>query len=197
MEHSKHKAVFIDRDGTLNVEKDYVFRIEDFEFISGAIEAVRLLNENSFKAVVISNQSGIARGYYTPNDVHILHDHIQRELKKHKAFMDAFFYCPHHPDGTVKEFQKVCECRKPNPGMILQAEQKLNLDLEQSYVIGDNLTDIQLKEKVPLKTILVRTGHGEKNIKALKASDIQPDRIEGNLLQAVQYIIRTHSTSKM
>ncbi|MBL7960382.1 HAD family hydrolase, partial [bacterium] len=135
MEQSKHRAVFIDRDGTLNVEKDYVYKIEDFEFIPGAKEAIRLLNEHHFKVIVISNQSGIARGYYTPNDVHLLHDYIQRELRKEKAQIDAFFYCPHHPDGTVDEFRKLCDCRKPSPGMILQAEQKLNIDLQSSYVI--------------------------------------------------------------
>lgn len=91
MEHSKNRAVFIDRDGTLNVEKNYVHKISDFEFIPGAPKAVRFLNENGFKVIVISNQSGIARGYFTPNDVHLLHDHIQRELRKEKAYIDAFF----------------------------------------------------------------------------------------------------------
>lgn len=190
MEPSKHRAVFIDRDGTLNVEKDYVFKIADFEFIEGAIEAIRLLNDNYFKVVVISNQSGIARGFYTPNDVHILHDHIERELRKQKAHIDAFFYCPHHPEGSIDEFRRVCDCRKPNPGMVLQAQEKLNLDLARSYVIGDNLSDIKLKEKVPMKGILVKTGHGEETIKILKNELTQPDRIEENLLESVRYIIR-------
>ena len=191
MEQSKHSAVFIDRDGTLNVEKDYVYKIEDFEFIPGAKEAIRLLNEHYFKVIVISNQSGIARGYYTPNDVHLLHDYIQRELRKEKAQIDAFFYCPHHPEGTVDEFRKSCDCRKPNPGMILQAEQKLNIDLQSSYVIGDNVSDIKLQEKVPVKTILVRTGHGNKTIEVLENEKIKPERIEENLLDAVNHIIRT------
>jgi D-glycero-D-manno-heptose 1,7-bisphosphate phosphatase len=191
LEHSKHSAVFIDRDGTLNVEKDYVYKIEDFEFIDGAKEAVRILNENFFKVVVISNQSGIARGYYTPNDVHLLHDYIQRELRKEKAHIDAFFYCPHHPDGTIDEFRKACDCRKPNPGMILQAEQKLNIDLQSSFVIGDNFSDIKIKEKIPVKAILVKTGHGNKALEELQNETIKPDRIEANLLDAVKYIMRT------
>ncbi|MBL7996625.1 D-glycero-beta-D-manno-heptose 1,7-bisphosphate 7-phosphatase [bacterium] len=191
MEQTKHSAVFIDRDGTLNVEKDYVHKIEDFEFIPGAKEAIRLLNDNQIKVIVISNQSGIARGYYTPNDVHLLHDYIQRELRKEKAQIDAFFYCPHHPDGTVDEFRKICDCRKPAPGMLLQAEQKLNIDLQSSYVIGDNLSDIKLQEEVPVKTILVRTGHGNKALEELQKKKIRPDRIEENLLDAVNHIIRT------
>jgi D-glycero-D-manno-heptose 1,7-bisphosphate phosphatase len=189
LEPSKNKAVFIDRDGTLNVEKNYVHKISDFEFIAGAPEAVRLLNENGFKVIVISNQSGIARGYYTPNDVHLLHDHIQRELRKEKAYIDAFFYCPHHPEGTVEEFRKACDCRKPNPGMIHQAEKKFDLDLSRSFIIGDHLSDVRLKERVPFSMILVRTGHGKKTTEQLTGESVNPDYIEENLLEAVKKII--------
>lgn len=196
MEHSKHRAVFIDRDGTLNVEKNYVHKISDFEFIAGAPEAVRLLNEHSFKVVVISNQSGIARGYFTPNDVHILHDHIQRELRKQKAHIDAFFYCPHHPDGTVAEFRKECDCRKPHTGMILQAEKKFDLDLTRSFIVGDHLSDVQLKEKVPSTMILVRTGHGILTLEQLSTVSVRPDRIEENLLEAVKKIIHISAATQ-
>lgn len=194
MEHSKQRAVFIDRDGTLNVEKDYVHKIADFEFLNGAIEAVRLLNENSFTVVVISNQSGIARGYYAPNDVHILHDHIQRELRKQKAHIDAFFYCPHHPEGSVEEFRKICDCRKPKPGMVLQAEKKLNLDLPHSYVVGDHLSDIMLRESIPLTTILVKTGHGKETLRQLQNATVKPDHIVENLLDAVKQIVTSYDT---
>jgi len=185
-----HRAVFLDRDGTINVEKNYLYRIEDFEFIGGAIEAIRLLNENDFRVVVVSNQAGIARGFYTPNDVHVLHDSIQRELRKHEAHVDAFFYCPHHPDGSIDEFRKVCDCRKPNTGMILQANEKLNLDLPSSYVVGDLWTDIKLGENAGLKTILVRTGHGEETLRDREKHQLKIDRIAENVLDAVKMIIK-------
>ncbi len=189
MEHLKNRAVFIDRDGTLNVEKNYVHKISDFEFIAGAPEAVRLLNENGFKVIVISNQSGIARGFFTPNDVHMLQDYIQRELHKEKAHIDAFFYCPHHPEGTIEEFRKECDCRKPKEGMLRQAEKRFNLDLSRSFIVGDHLSDVRLKEKVNSTMILVRTGHGNKTLDQLAAEAIKPDQIEENLLEAVKKII--------
>lgn len=182
--------MFIDRDGTLNVEKDYLYKISDFEFVPGAPEAVRLLNEHGFKVIVISNQSGIARGFYTPNDVHILHDHIQRELRKEKAHIDAFFYCPHHPEGAIEEFRKDCECRKPKPGMVLKAVEKFKLALEDCFVVGDHLSDVKLKAELPIKAILVRTGHGQKALTELTAKNIQPDMIVENLLEAAKKIIR-------
>ena len=190
MEHARNKAVFIDRDGTLNVEKDYLYKISDFEFVPGAPDAVRLLNEHGFKVIVISNQSGIARGFYTPNDVHLLHDHIQRELRKEKAHIDAFFYCPHHPEGAIEEFRKDCECRKPKPGMILKAVEKFKLDLEDCFVVGDHLSDVKLKAELPIKAILVLTGHGQKALTELTTKNIQPDMIVENLLEAAKKIIR-------
>jgi D-glycero-D-manno-heptose 1,7-bisphosphate phosphatase len=190
LKHARNKAVFIDRDGTLNVEKDYLYKISDFEFVPGAPEAVRLLNEHGFKVIVISNQSGIARGFYTPNDVHILHDHIQRELRKEKAHIDAFFYCPHHPEGAIEEFRKDCECRKPKPGMVLKAVEKFKLALEDCFVVGDHLSDVKLKAELPIKAILVRTGHGQKALTELTAKNIQPDMIVENLLEAAKKIIR-------
>jgi D-glycero-D-manno-heptose 1,7-bisphosphate phosphatase len=182
------RAVFLDRDGTINVEKNYVHKIDDFEFIEGSAEAIRLFNEHEFKVVVVSNQSGIARGLYTRNDVHILHDYIQRELGKINAHIDAFFYCPHHADATVKEYRVDCDCRKPRPGMLRRAEKKLDLDLKSSYIIGDLTADMEMGRQNGLYSILVKTGHGMDTLDHLNKQGLMPDAVADNLLDAVQKI---------
>ncbi|MCB0832809.1 MAG: D-glycero-beta-D-manno-heptose 1,7-bisphosphate 7-phosphatase [Bacteroidetes bacterium] len=185
-----HKAVFLDRDGTINVEKDYVHKIEEFEFIDGAKDAVRRLNEAEFKVVVLTNQSGIARGYYSREDVEILHRFIQQELTKEKAHIDAFFYCPHLPEGAMAEYAVECECRKPKPGMVLDAQNALGIRLEESYIIGDSLSDMLLATTVPLKPILVRTGHGKETEARLTGEGLSLHGIADDLAGAVDIIIR-------
>lgn len=153
------RAVFLDRDGTINVEKDYLYRIEEFEFISGAPEAVRLLNEAGFFVVIVSNQSGVARGYYTEEDVGNLHRFIAAELKKSEAVVDAWYYCPHHPQGRGS-YSLACRCRKPLPGMLIEAAQRHDIDLAASVMIGDKLADIEAGRAAGCRSILVRTGYG-------------------------------------
>lgn len=153
------RAVFLDRDGTINVEKEYLYRIEEFEFISGTPEAIRLLNEAGFFVVVVSNQSGVARGYYTEEDVDILHRFIAAELKKSGARVDAWSFCPHHPQGRGS-YSLECRCRKPLPGMLIEAAQRHDIDLEASVMIGDKLVDIEAGKAAGCRTILVRTGYG-------------------------------------
>lgn len=151
-----NKAVFLDRDGTLNVEKEYVHRIEDWEWIPGAIDALVALKKAGFLVIVVTNQAGIARGYYTDAEVNRLHAWINQELKKHGAMIDAFYHCPHHP-----EFSGECECRKPRPGMIYQASSDLDVSLSQSWLIGDKASDIQAGLAAGVKPILVSTGYGK------------------------------------
>lgn len=153
------RAVFLDRDGTLNVEKEYLYRIVDFEFIPGAVEAVRLLNEAGFLVVVVTNQSGVARGYYTEEDVESLHRHIAAELQKSGARVDAWLYCPHHPDGRGS-YSLPCGCRKPLPGMLKEAARRHDIDLAASVMIGDKLADVAAGQAAGCRTILVRTGYG-------------------------------------
>jgi len=135
-----NRAVFIDRDGTINRDVPYCSRPEDFELLPGAAEAIKLLNEHGFKVVVVTNQSGIARGYFTEETLARIHDKMRRELAKHGARVDAIYYCPHHPEDN-------CECRKPKPKMVLQAAKDLDIDLSQSYVIGDDDKDIDLARR--------------------------------------------------
>lgn len=153
------RAVFVDRDGTINIEKEYLYRIQDFEFIKGAPEAIRLLNEAGIMVVVVTNQSGVARGYYTEDDVEHLHRHIARKLKDTGAYIDAWLYCPHHPSGRGS-YALPCDCRKPSPGMLREAARRYNLDLVNSVMIGDKLADVEAGLAAGCRTILVRTGYG-------------------------------------
>ncbi len=154
------RAVFLDRDGTINVEKEYLYRIDQFEFIAGVPQAIRLLNQAGFLVIVVTNQSGIARGYYTEEDVEQLHRHISRELERHNAHVDAWLYCPHHPDGRGS-YALSCDCRKPLPGMLREAARRYDIDLERSFMVGDKLADVEAGRAAGCTSILVRTGYGE------------------------------------
>lgn len=153
------RAVFLDRDGTINQEKDYLYRIADFEFVPGAPEAVRLLNEAGYLVVIVTNQSGVARGYYAEEDVETLHRHIAGELARCGARVDAWFYCPHHPAGRGS-YSLPCSCRKPLPGMLLEAARRFDIDLAASVMIGDKRADMEAAVAAGCRPILVRSGYG-------------------------------------
>ncbi len=150
-------AVFLDRDGTLNVEKNYLYRLEDWEWIPGAIDAIRSFNKAGFLVIVITNQAGIARGMYGESDVRLLHQQIDKVLASSDAHIDAYYFCPHHPEYGDKT---VCDCRKPAPGMILQAQKDWDIDLSHSYMVGDKLADVQASLAAGVMPILVATGYG-------------------------------------
>ena len=137
------RAVFFDRDGTLNVDKDYLYKIEDFEWIKGAPEAVKYVRDKGYKAIVITNQSGVARGMYTVEDVNRLHAFMNESLEKFHTHIDGFYFCPHHPKGSVPEFTADCDCRKPKSGLILKAAKDFNLNLSDSIMFGDKDRDVQ------------------------------------------------------
>lgn len=151
----KNKAVFLDRDGTINIDKGYVYKIEDFEFIPGAIEAIKLLNDNDFKVIVVTNQAGIARGYYKEDDVYKLHDYINEELAKHDARIDAFYFCPHHPTAGIGKYKVDCKCRKPNSGLLEKASIDFDIELSKSWIIGDKKSDIQAGANVGCQGVLI------------------------------------------
>lgn len=162
------RAVFIDRDGTINFEKEYLFRAEECELIPGTAQAIHLLNDAGYLVVVVTNQSGVARGYYTEEDVHLLHRHISAELGKSGARVDGWFYCPHHPEGRGS-YALPCRCRKPQPGMLLEAARRLDIDLESSFMIGDKLADVQAGHAAGCRAFLVRTGYGREEEHSLPA----------------------------
>jgi D-glycero-D-manno-heptose 1,7-bisphosphate phosphatase len=154
----KRRAVFLDRDGTINVEKDYLYKIEDFEFIPKAPEAIKKLKDAGFMVIVISNQSGIARGYFDEDAVHQLHKHIQHELAKYNTIIDAFYICPHHPEEGDRV---VCDCRKGKPGMLLRAAVDHDIDLGKSFMVGDKMADIEAGVRAGCQSLLVLTGYGK------------------------------------
>ena len=154
------KCIFLDRDGNINVEVDYLYKKEDFKFIDGADKAIKKFNELGYLVVVVTNQSGIARGYYSEEDVEKLHTHINEELAKIGAKVDAYYYCPHHPKVGLDKYRKKCRCRKPELGMFLEAKKDFDIDFEQSIIVGDKMSDVESGIKLGMKSILVRSGHG-------------------------------------
>ena len=153
------RAIFFDRDGVLNEEVGYLWQVDKFKWIDGARDAIKLCNERGFLTVVVTNQGGIAKGLYTAREVDALHAFMQRELSEVGAHIDAFYYCPHHPAGTVAEFSIVCDCRKPQPGLILRACRELDIDPAQSILIGDSKRDIESAEAAGLRAGIFFTGN--------------------------------------
>ena len=153
------KAIFFDRDGTLNVDVDYLYRIEDFQWIDGAVDAIKFCNQNNYLAIVVTNQSGVARGMYSEDDVNRLHAWMNEELSKFGAHIDAFYFCPHHPRGTVKKYAVECECRKPRPQLILDAINRFNIDRSQSLMIGDKPRDVESGTNAGIRGVLFKGGN--------------------------------------
>ncbi|MBE6097657.1 MAG: HAD family hydrolase [Schwartzia succinivorans] len=158
-EQRRYKAIFFDRDGTLNVDKDYLYKKEEFEWMDGAVEAIRFANENGYKVIVITNQSGVARGYFKEADVKALHDWMNEQLKEYGAHIDAFYYCPHHPEAVIPEYRKKCECRKPGAKLVEDACRDFNIDKKASVMIGDADRDIECAEKAGVKGIKFHGGN--------------------------------------
>lgn len=178
------RAVFLDRDGTINIEKEYLYQIADFEFIPGVPEAIKILNQTEMMVVVVTNQSGVARGYYTEDDVETLHRHISRELEHSGAHVDVWLYCPHHPAGRGS-YALPCDCRKPLPGMLIDAARRYDINLLDSTMIGDKLADIEAGLAAGCRTILVRTGYGKEEEQNVDPQTIVCD----DLLSAVKCIV--------
>lgn len=153
------RAVFLDRDGVLNVDNGYVSQVDDFEFIEGVIEACKKLKEKGFLLVVITNQSGIARGYFSEEQFHTLTEWMDWSLADRGVDLDGIYYCPHHAQKGEGEYKIECDCRKPKPGMLTSAIEELNIDVSRSILVGDKESDIQAGISAGVETnYLVRTG---------------------------------------
>jgi D-glycero-D-manno-heptose 1,7-bisphosphate phosphatase len=186
--HAARPAVFLDRDGTLIEEAGYLDRIERLVFFPYSVDAVRLLNRG-FAVVIITNQAGVARGIFREEFIADAHRHVTARLEAGGARLDGFYYCPHHPDASVPEYRRVCDCRKPQPGLVRRAAEDLQLDLSRSFVIGDRWHDLQAGEALRARGILVRTGYGRTEEAAPKP-DVAPVAIVDNLIAAVSWILR-------
>ncbi len=173
------KAIFLDRDGTVNNDPGYVHKVGDFGLLPGAAEGLKLLKKKGFKLFFITNQSGIGRGYYTEEDFHKFNNHVLAELKKEGIEIEKTHFCPHHPDEE-------CDCRKPNPKIIRDVASEFDIDLKKSFTIGDHPSDMLLGKNAGIKTVYVLTGHGWKHLEKLKE---KPDFIADNLLKAAEWIV--------
>nr|WP_191091160.1 D-glycero-beta-D-manno-heptose 1,7-bisphosphate 7-phosphatase [Pantoea stewartii] len=156
---NKVPAIFLDRDGTLNVDHGYVHEIDHFQFIDGVIEALQQLKKMGFALVVVTNQSGIARGMFSEDQFMQLTEWMDWSLADRDVDLDGIYFCPHHPDATVEAYRQQCDCRKPQPGMLLAAQEELHIDMAASYMVGDKLEDMQAAQAAGVgKKVLVRSG---------------------------------------
>ncbi len=191
----RNKAVFIDRDGTLNEEMGYINHISRFRLYPFIPEALKVLKECGYKLIVVTNQAGIAKGYFTEQLLKEVHEYMQSKLAESSVELNAVYYCPHHPDAEIEEFKKNCSCRKPNPGMIEKAQLNFNIDLSMSFMIGDRYKDVIFGKQFGLKTIMVLTGYGKGEYTYQRNSwDDGPDYICENLLEAAQYIKKYYNS---
>ncbi|MGD9580473.1 MAG: D-glycero-alpha-D-manno-heptose-1,7-bisphosphate 7-phosphatase [Vampirovibrionia bacterium] len=188
---TKDIAVFFDRDGTLNIEAGYIKKIENLILAEDAAEAVRKLNHKNIFAILVTNQTGPARGYYSESHVLELNNRLKKLLNERDAYLDKMYYCPHLATGTVDEYSIDCNCRKPKPGMIHQALKDFpEIDINKSYVVGDKATDVELAQNTGAKGILLTTGYGKQVLdgtyQTLKS---EPDYVTDNVLDAVNWIL--------
>ena len=188
-ERDTRPAVFLDRDGTLIREVGYLRRPEQVELLPHTIQALHQLQDCGYRLIVVTNQSGVARGYFTEADVQAVHRHLTTLLLKAGIQIDAFYYCPHHPEGTIASYRRQCRCRKPSPGMIEQALREFAIDLSHSAVIGDKASDILLGKQMGLTTILVLTGYGKETLRKMGGeAHTQPDHVCHTLAEAAELL---------
>ena len=182
-------GVFLDRDGTLNEELNYIQTPDQLQMIPGAAEAVRKLNERGLATCVISNQSGVARGYLTEADLVPIHEKLERELARAGAKVDRIYYCPHHPTEGKPPYNIPCECRKPNTGMLEKGAAELGIDLSRSFVIGDSLIDMQAGNAAKAITVLVLTGYGSLAREQCRSRNVHVGYVAPTIVEAADYIL--------
>lgn len=186
----KRIAVFLDRDGTMVEDADYLDHADRLLILPKVGDAIRLLNENNMLAVMITNQSGVARGYFPESTVNEVHERLKKILAEDKAHLDGIYYCPHHPDVGLPEYRMDCSCRKPGTGMIEAAVRDLNIDLGRSYMVGDKVIDMEAAHNAGVPGVMVMTGYGREELKQLSSEQkSRPDHISDDLYDAVKWII--------
>ena len=186
------KAVFIDRDGCLIKELGYINTLKNIKFFKNSIKALKLLKHNGYKIIVVTNQAGVAYGYFPESFVKQSHIFIAKKLRKLKVKIDAYYYCPHHKKAKIKKYKKNCKCRKPNTGMVIRAQKRFNIDLKKSYSMGDKLTDVKLAHNAGMKGILVLTGFGRWQRTLIKKEKVFPDYIAKDFFYAAKWVIKNN-----
>jgi D-glycero-D-manno-heptose 1,7-bisphosphate phosphatase len=177
------RAIFMDRDGTVSEEVGYMYHAGLYRPFPWTGEAIKRINDSGLKAILVTNQSGIERGYFKESTVHEVHNVLQRELQNWEAHLDAIYFCPHSPE-------KLCDCRKPKPGMLLRAARELELDLSKSFMVGDRYLDVRAAHSAGVKSVLVCSGDGaDEMAKYASLGGVQPNFVADNLLHAVDAIL--------
>ena len=181
----KSNAIFLDRDGTLILERKYLSKVKDVKLFANAVKALKILKKAKYKIILVTNQSGIGRGYFTEKEVKEVHTYLKKMLLKKGVSLDAIYYCPHTPEDK-------CNCRKPRLGFAKEAQKKFNLDLKKSYAIGDKVRDFVLGQRMGGKGIFVLTGHAKEESKKMISDGIRvsPDYTAKNLMDAADYIVK-------
>ena len=177
-----NKAAFIDRDGTINANIGYIDNPDSFKMHSGVAEGIKLLNKDGFKVIIITNQSGIARGFFSEETLDKIHDKMKTELSDKGAKIDAIYYCPHHPDDK-------CDCRKPEAGLLEKAIRDFDIDIDESFIIGDRMLDVEAGHKVGIKTVLVPENK-EKVAIEMKNSRVDPDFICDDFITGAEWVAK-------
>lgn len=191
----KNRAIFLDRDGTLIEESGYLYKPEGCRIFPWTIPAIRMIHASGWKAILTTNQAGVAKGYFQERDVWSVHDHLQRELQAQGAPLDDVYYCPHHPNGTVSSFAFACGCRKPNIGMLQRAAREHEIDISSSWVVGDRHDiDMQLARNAGAHGAMVLTGYGQEAYDTERQDwPFEPEIIAADLLEAVRIILSGNS----
>jgi D-glycero-D-manno-heptose 1,7-bisphosphate phosphatase len=192
----KKRAVFLDRDGTLNKDVGYPNSYHVIEFFPYSFDAVRKIKEAGFLAIVVTNQSGIGRGLIAPENLEDIHTRMGQEFARHNAPFDAIYFCPHHIHSQNPAYRKKCTCRKPNPGMGYQAAADLDIDTSRSYMIGDKVEDILFGYNLQASPILVLTGYGRESFSKLEERGIRPAYVADTLLEAVDWIVHKEKNAE-
>lgn len=184
------KAAFLDRDGVINIDHGYVYRWDDFEFVPGAIAAMRRLQQAGYALVVVTNQSGIARGMYGEADLQALNQRMLQHLLEHDVQVTGIEYCPHLPEAQVAAYRQPCDCRKPAPGMLLRATAELSLDLRRSIMVGDRPSDVAAGRAAGCRTVWLHSGrHDDPPIRsATPIADARPDHVCTTLTEVAQWL---------
>jgi len=192
----KRPAVFIDRDGTISEEVGYVNHPSRFRLFQYSPQAIKKLNDNHWLAIVVTNQAGVARGYFSEDVVVTIHDQLNKELENQHARLDAIYYCAHHPSVGEPPYRLDCDCRKPKAGLINRASADFDIDLASSWMVGDRYSDVELARNAGLQSAFVLSGYGRGEWEYQRSSwKLQPDLVCENLLEAVESIVSSNRNS--
>jgi len=186
---TRRPALFLDRDGTLVKEVNYLTRVDELQMLDSSAEALRLAHAAGMATVLITNQSAVARGMLAEADLQVIHRRLSEMIVEQGGILDAVYYCPHHPEASVPEYIASCQCRKPQPGLILKAARELGLNLSESVMVGDTLKDVEAGKRAGCTAVLVETGYGASEAAKIQPGGTLPDTIAPDLLGAVNWFL--------